>query len=74
MWFSSKVDRKALAEQLVITHQSIAAVVDSDQNIIAANKAFSQLDPSLNQSDHNNAFAVLLNRLDDLNLSQQIVP
>lgn len=73
MWFSSRLDRKALAEQLVLTHQSSAAVVDSEQNIIAANKAFSQLGRSLNQPDHNSAFQVLLNQLDDLSLQQEIV-
>tara|TARA_R110000851_G_scaffold67191_3_gene151589 strand:- start:11194 stop:11295 length:102 start_codon:yes stop_codon:yes gene_type:complete len=31
MWFSSKVYRKALAAQLVITHQSAAIVVDGQQ-------------------------------------------
>lgn len=64
MWFSSKINPKALAEQLVSTHQSAAAVVDKDRNLIAANAAFGQLSHQLNQSDDNKALEALLGRLD----------
>lgn len=74
MWFRSKIDPKALAEQLVITHQSAAVVVDEERNIIAANAAFDQLGRHLDLSDHNKIFAALPGRLDDLNLRQQNVP
>lgn len=83
MWFSSKVKRKALAEQLVITHQSAAAVVDSDSNIIAANAAFSEIGRKLKGLDQNGVLKTLFGRYDkanktipidnDLHLSQQIV-
>lgn len=73
MWFKSKVDRKALAEQLVITHQAAAAVVDKERNVIAVNASFEQLGNRLKQSDHNKIFADLLNRSDDLHLRQHTV-
>lgn len=83
MWFMSKVDVKKLAEQLVITHQSAAAVVDSDRNVIAANAAFSTLGQNLNQQDPTTALAALLKRYDEtsktivcdgFSLRRQIVP
>lgn len=64
MWFSSKVPDKVLAEQLVLTHQSATAVVDNSRNVITANQAFGQLGRSINESDHTNALAALLNRFD----------
>jgi methyl-accepting chemotaxis protein len=83
MWFSSKVYRKALAAQLVITHQSAAIVVDGQQQLIAVNEAFNQLSRRLTLSDHNQTFTTLLKRYDrdsktircdeDLHLSQQVV-
>jgi len=84
MWFSSKVNQKALAEQLVITHQSAAAVVDNDRKIIAANEAFREIGTRLNGVDSSNTLAALLNRYDkasktilfndDFQLRQKIVP
>jgi len=82
MWFSPKVSGKAVAEQLVNTHQSAAVVVDSDRNVIAANGPFSQLGRRLNQADHNSALTALLGRYDKasktiscdgLQLRQQII-
>lgn len=83
MWFSSKISRNALAEQLVSTHQSAAVVVDADQKIIAANDSFSHLGQHLSQSDPNGILTTLLNKYDngsktirfnkDLHLTQQLV-
>jgi len=83
MWFSSKISRKALALQLVTTHQSAAVVVDAQQNIIVVNDAFNQLSKRLKQADHNQTFTLLLTRYDsssktircdeNLLLSQQVI-
>ncbi len=73
MWFRAKVDHKALAEQLVISHQAAAVVVDSERNVIAANEAFGQLGRRVSQTDHNKIFAVLLNRSVDFHLRQHAV-
>jgi methyl-accepting chemotaxis protein len=83
MWFSTKVNRKVLAEQLVITHQSPAVIVDAERQVIVANNAFSQLGQRLKQSDHNQTLNFLLKTYDkgsktivcdkELHLSQQIV-
>lgn len=73
MWFKSKVDRKALAEQLVVIHQAAAVIVDKDRNVIAVNSSFDQLGNRLKQSDHNKIFADLLNHTDDLHLRQHSV-
>jgi methyl-accepting chemotaxis protein len=59
MWFSAKVKRKTLAEQLVLTHQSAAIVVDAEQQSIATNEAFNQLSRRLKLSDHNQTLATL---------------
>jgi methyl-accepting chemotaxis protein len=68
MWFSSKISRKALALQLVTTHQSAAVVVDAQQNIIAVNDAFNQLSQRLKQAGHNQTFNLLLTRYDSSKL------
>jgi methyl-accepting chemotaxis protein len=69
MLFNSKINRKALAEQLVITHQSAAVVVDSDNNIIAANAAFSEIGRKLNGIDQNGTLKTLLGLYDKANKS-----
>lgn len=65
MWLSPKANRRALAEQLVATHQSASVVVDNDSNVIAANESFSQLGQSLDQLDDNSTLTALLNRYDN---------
>jgi methyl-accepting chemotaxis protein len=82
MWFSSTAKKRALSEQLVITHQSAAAIVDKEKNVIAVNEAFKQLGLTLNQPDHTRALTALLKRYDkadetitfgnDLRLSQHV--
>lgn len=84
MWFSSKVNKKAIAEQLVATHHAAAVVTDGERNVIAANEAFGLLGRNLKQLDHNSALTALLNGYDSLNktincdnnlhLRQQIQP
>ncbi|TMM42004.1 methyl-accepting chemotaxis protein [Colwellia ponticola] len=84
MWFSSKVNKKRLAKQLVVTHPLAAIVVDKQQKIVAANDEFSQLANRLPESDLNQAFITLLKRYDkisntiiyndSLHLSQQVMP
>ncbi len=84
MWFSSKIDREALAEQLVATHQSPAAIVANNNSVIAANEAFSQLARNFEKADHNSAFVALNERYDSVSgtiplpdnslLRQHIVP
>mgnify|MGYP003625521157 FL=1 len=59
MWFSAKVKRKMLAEQLVLTHQSAAIVIDAEQQFIATNEAFNQLSRRMKLSDHNQTFTSL---------------
>jgi|TARA_R110001583_G_scaffold140806_1_gene292941 methyl-accepting chemotaxis protein len=83
MWFSSKSNAKVQAEQIVITHQSAAVIVDAEQKVIAANDAYSQLGLKLEQSDHNQTLTSLLKRYDkdsqkiifdgELHLKQQII-
>ena len=67
MWFSSKVNRKELAEQLVITHQTAAVVVDSDRNLIASNPAFSEIGRKLNGLDRNGVLKSLIDHYDKAN-------
>ena len=83
MWFSSKFNKKALVEQLVITHKSAAIIVDANNRVIDANSAFDQLGQRLNQTDHDKTLKTLLKAYDqksktivydeDLHLSQQTV-
>ena len=83
MWFSSKFNKKALAEQLVLTHKSASIIVDVNNRVIVANSAFNQLGQRLTLTDHDEILKTLLRTYDqksktivcdeELHLSQQTV-
>lgn len=83
MWFSSKFDRKVMSEQLVVTHQSAAVVVDKNLKTIAANEAFNEIGTRFKGAGSASTLETLLNLYDkstktihlgDLQLRKKIVP
>lgn len=64
MWFGSKITQKELAEQLVLTHQAAAVVVNDNKQVVASNHAFRQLSKQLGQVDQDRTVQELVNGYD----------